>query len=118
MYLFRALGWGVVLYAVMFLLSRMLATYGYDEGILPLAASTVALIALSCIAIRSLRPHTMHDMIPHVVVWIFVAVLIDSILMVPVFGWEMFMAGSVWLGYAFLAIVPLICLRLRSWFQA
>jgi hypothetical protein len=57
------LGWGIVLYAVMFLLWSAFLTYGFVGGIAPRVIALGVLIASAIIAGRSLRAASWHDIV-------------------------------------------------------
>src|SRR3989338_1984514 len=63
------LGWGVVIYAVMFLLWSAFVTYGFVEGMAPRILGLVILVALAITAGRSLKANSWHDIIPYSICW-------------------------------------------------
>src|SRR3989344_5835362 len=94
------LGWGIVIYAIMFLLASVFATYGFVEGITPRILSLVVLIATSVIAGRALKAHTWSDILPYSLSWGIVVAIIDGIMLLPFGGWQIYANWSVWFGYA------------------
>jgi hypothetical protein len=107
------LGWGVVIYAVMFLLWSIFITYGFANGLLPRVAGTIVLIAIGVIAGRSLRAHSWRDILPYSLAWAVMMGIFDVVMSVPFAGWQVFMDWTVWAGYALVVLSPLFALYPR-----
>lgn len=107
------LGWGIVIYAIMFLLASVFATYGFFEGITPRIVNLIVLIATSVIAGRALKAHTWSDILPYSLSWGIVVAIIDGIMLLPFGGWQIYTNWSVWFGYALVALSPLLALYPR-----
>ena len=103
----RALGWGIVIYAVMYLLWSGLVIYGLAAGVFSLVVRLIALAVITTIAGRAQRLTTWKDLVPFSIVWAVVAVILDAIFLVPFSGWSLYATWSVWVGYALVAIIPL-----------
>ncbi|HWO07187.1 MAG TPA: hypothetical protein VNM40_01230 [Candidatus Paceibacterota bacterium] len=103
----RALGWGVVIYAVMYLLWSGLVIYGLAFGLVALAIRIAVLASVTTIAARSLRATTRMDVAPYSISWAVVAAALDAIVLVPFSGWGLYSEWSVWAGYALVALIPL-----------
>ena len=102
------LGWGIVIYALMFLLWSVFVTYGFVEGLLPRVIGFLVLVALGIIAGRALRVHTWRDALPYSLSWGIMMAVFDTVLTAPFTGWHLFFGWSVWLGYATIVIAPLL----------
>ena len=102
------LGWGVVIYAVMFLAWSLFVTYGFVEGVLPRIAGLLTLIAVALSAGRSLRMATWKDILPYAFGWTLIVIAFDMLLSVPFTGWQLFTDWNVWVGYALVVIVPIL----------
>ena len=100
-------GWGIVIYAVMFLLWSGFITYGFVEGFAPRATGLLVLIATVLLAGSSLRFHTWSDILPYSVIWAITMALLDAVFSVPYTGWQLYFDWNIWFGYAMVAIVPL-----------
>jgi len=100
-------GWGVVLYAVMFLVHSVLVEYGMSIGTLPRVLALLALIITATIAGRSLRFTTWRDILPYSLSWLVVIAAIDALISFPFTGWSVFTDPNVWVGYALVVLVPL-----------
>ncbi|OGG59978.1 hypothetical protein A2765_00745 [Candidatus Kaiserbacteria bacterium RIFCSPHIGHO2_01_FULL_56_24] len=107
-WLTRAVGWGVVIYAVMYLVWSGLVIYGLSLGLLSLAIRIITLALITTIAARSLRRADWKDILPFSISWAIVAAILDAVFLVPFSGWELYASWSVWVGYALVAIVPLL----------
>ncbi|MFZ2556045.1 MAG: hypothetical protein WAZ27_05190 [Minisyncoccia bacterium] len=110
----RSLGWGVVIYAIMYLAWSGLVIYGLSLGTLSLVARVLVLFFIVSIAVNSLRLQDWKDILPYSALWAAVAVLLDAIFLVPFTGWELYSSWSVWAGYALVVIFPLIRPFLRN----
>lgn len=100
------IGWGIVIYALMFLTSSIFALYGF-QGLLARVTALIVLITVATIAGRSLRFHSWKDILPYSLAWTFMVILLDSIVTVPFSGWALFHNWNVWVGYALVTLVPL-----------
>jgi len=106
-------GWGIVIYAVMFLLWSAFVTYGFVEGIAPRILGLVILVALAIIAGRSLKANSWHDIIPYSVCWGLIMAVFDVFMSVPFAGWQIFLDWNVWFGYGVVVFAPLLVLYPR-----
>jgi hypothetical protein len=104
------ISWGVVMYAIMFLLWSGFLMYGFVEGVAPRLTGLVVLIVLALTAGRSL------NILPYSLTWVVVVAILDIILTVPFTGWGLFSDWNIWVGYALIACVPLLSpLLKRAW---
>ena len=99
-------GWGIVIYAVMFLLWSAFVTYGFVEGIAPRILGLVILVALAIIAGRSLKANSWHDIIPYSVCWGLIMAVFDVFMSVPFAGWQILLDWNVWFGYGVGVFAP------------
>lgn len=104
----RALGWGIAIYAVMYLLWSGLVLYGLSSGILSLGIRICALALVTTIAARSLKLVTRMDLVPYSVSWAIAALVFDGLFLVPFSGLALYGEWSVWAGYALVALIPLL----------
>ncbi len=108
--------WGIVMYAIMFLLWSGFVVYGFVEGVAPRLVGLTVLIVLATVAGRSLRFHRWQDILPYSLSWVAVVAILDIILTVPFTGWALFSDWNIWVGYALIAFVPLLAPLLnRAW---
>lgn len=113
-WLVRAFGWGVAIYAVMYLVWSGLVIYGFSLGTLSLIVRLAILFGITTLAARSLRLIDWKDILPYSVLWAVTAIVLDAVYLVPFTGWTLYSAWSVWLGYAFIVVFPLIRPYIRS----
>ena len=106
-------GWGVVIYAVMFLLWSGFVTYGFIDGLAPRIVGLLVLIAVALIAGNSLRYRAWSDILPYSLSWAVLMAVLDGLFSVPYAGWQLYFDWNVWFGYAIVAIVPLFSPYLR-----
>lgn len=106
------LGWGVVIYAVMFLLWAAFVTHGFVEGIAPRIVALFVLLTMSAVAAQTLRTTSWQGILPYSFTWGAMMVLLDALMSVPVYGWEVYANPAVWIGYGLVVVVPLFSPRL------
>lgn len=113
----RLLAWGIVIYAVIYLVWSGLVIYGFSQGIVSLVIRLLALIAVTSAAGAALRLSSWRDLIPYATGWTLVVIALDAVFLVPFAGWSLFASWSVWPGYALVAIAPLLAqmVRNRAW---
>ena len=107
------LGWGIAIYAVMYLLATAFATYGFFEGIAPRLFTLATLVGVAIIAGHSLKAHTWSDILPYSISWAIIVAIIDGIMLFPFAGWQVYANWSVWFGYALVMLAPLLALYPR-----
>ncbi|OGG57389.1 hypothetical protein A2853_02630 [Candidatus Kaiserbacteria bacterium RIFCSPHIGHO2_01_FULL_55_17] len=107
------LGWGIVIYAVMFLVWSAFVTYGFVGGFLPRSLGLLVLLATGVIAGRSLKAHAWADVLPYSLAWGVLMGVLDAIMSVPVAGWQLYADWNVWIGYALVVLAPLLALYPR-----
>ena len=100
-------GWGVIIYALMFLLWSGFVTYGFVDGIAPRIIGLLVLIAVALIAGLSLRYNSWSDILPYSIAWALMMGLFDAIFSVPYSGWQLYLDWNIWFGYAVVALVPI-----------
>lgn len=100
-------GWGVVIYAVMYLLVAGLSLYGMYPNLFSRILALGTLILLSTLAGLSLQFRLKKDILPYAVIWVIEIAVLDAIMSVPYAGWGMYLDWNVWVGYALVLLVPL-----------
>lgn len=107
-------GWGLVIYAVMYLAWSGLVIYGLSAGMGSLIARIALLTIVTYIAVRSLRFMTPQDIALAGLMWAFIAAVLDAVFLVPFTGWALYASWSVWAGYVLIVIAPLLSAKLLS----
>lgn len=107
------LGWGIVIYAVMYMFWSATVIYGFSIGVLSLVLRLAVLFVVTAIATRSLHFLNWKDLLPYTIGWAFLAAILDAVFLVPFSGWALYASWSVWFGYALVILFPLIALRIR-----
>lgn len=102
------LGWGIAIYAVVFLVWSMLVIHGIIEGLLPHIVLDITLVLTLVFATKSLRAHRWYDVLPYSIGWLLITFLFDMSCAVPVSGWGIWSDGNIWVGYLLLFFVPLV----------
>lgn len=103
-----AIGWGVLIYAVMYLAWSGLVIYGLSAGIGSLVARMILLVVVTAMAARYMRLFTLHDIVPIALGWALIAAIADSIFLTPFTGWALYSLWSVWAGYALIVAAPTV----------
>jgi hypothetical protein len=106
-YLMR-LGWGVVIYAIMYLASNMLLVYGVSGGVVGIIARLVFLVAIAIIAGRSLQLASWKDILPYSFGWALIVVGLDALLTLPLSGPGIYSNWNIWIGYTLVVLLPLL----------
>jgi hypothetical protein len=110
----RVLGWGVSIYAIMYLLWSGLVIYGLASGYVSLVVRIAALAVITTIAARTLHVASWKELLPYSIGWAAVTLALDAVFLVPFSGWELYTSLSVWVGYALVALFPMIFMILRT----
>ena len=103
----KLFGWGIAIYAVMFLIWSGFITYGFASGLQPKVLAFIALIMMALLAGRSLRFSSWKDISPYSFLWALIIAILDAIFAVPYAGWGIYTNASVLVGYALVFVVPL-----------
>lgn len=109
----KAVGWGILIYAVMYLVWSGLVIYGLSLGYLSLIIRLFVLFAITSLAARAMRLTNWRDLLPFSLGWALVAIVLDAIYLVPFSGWALYASLSVWLGYALVVALPILSLYTR-----
>ncbi len=104
----KTIGWGIVIYALMYLLWSGLVLYGLSAGLLSLFIRLFALLSITTIAGMSMHFVNWRDLVPVSLAWAAIAAGMDGVFLVPFSGWALYANWSVWVGYTLIALIPLI----------
>lgn len=100
------LGWGIVIYAVMYLAWSGLAVYGLTAGMLVLVLRLLVLAGITTLAAHDLKVSGV-TVAKYSAFWGLVAILLDIVLLVPFIGLTFYAEWGVWLGYALVVAIPI-----------
>ncbi len=101
------IGWGIVIYAVMFLVWNGLIQHAVTGGASRILL-LLTLVITATIAGRSLRFSSAKDILPYSISWMIVVALLDAVYSVPSAGWQLYTDWNVWVGYILVVAVPLL----------
>lgn len=107
------IGWGIVIYAMVFLTWAGVSVYGWTSGIGPRIAEVAMLIFVCLWAGSQLKFRTWVDILPYSFGWAAIAAALDALLVVPLTGWGWYEMWPTWVGYALVVILPLFAPMLR-----
>jgi hypothetical protein len=111
-YLMR-LGWGIVIYAIMYVFSNALSIYGFSGGLVAILCRLVVLVIVATIAGRSLPFTSWKDIVPYSFFWMLSVIGVDAILTLPFSGVYMYYNWNIWIGYALVMLLPLAAPQTR-----
>jgi len=80
------IGWGIVIYAVLYLVWTGLVVHGFSGMIVSRVIVLATLATVTAIATRALRVTSEREVIPYAIGWICVAIIMDAIFAVPSSG--------------------------------
>ena len=101
------IGWGIVIYSIIFLVWYGLLLHGIT-GTFARVLLLLTLIVVATIAGRSLRFNSPKDILPYSLCWMIIVALLDAAYSVPSAGWQLYGDWNVWVGYALVVVVPLL----------
>ena len=107
-------GWGILMYAVMYLTWSLFVTYGFVDGTAPHVAALLILLVIMAVAGSSLHLFSWKDILPYSLTWGLCVAILNSIMSMPFVGWNVFTEPYVWVSYALVVIVPLFCAEKTS----
>ncbi len=110
----KLFGWGIAIYAAVFLAWSILVIHGFIEGLAPRALLAATLAAVLVVAGRDLRLHQWYDVLPYSIGWILIIIVFDLVCAVPVSGWEIWHDWNIWVGYLMVLLVPLLTVSPRK----
>ena len=108
MHLRALFGWGIAMYATLYLVWSTFVVYGLSANLLAHVGMIITLIALAILATRSLRITTEREILPYAIGWVLIAACLDAIVIAPVAGWAIYSDWNIWVGYGLLLAVPLV----------
>jgi hypothetical protein len=108
------LGWGTVIYAVVYLVWAIIVVHGLSESIFARCAMLLTLLAVLAIATTSLRTLSKNDIYPLSFGWASVALFFDALLIAPISGFAIFAQWNVWVGYLLMLFIPHLVIRVRA----
>lgn len=104
----KLFGWGVVLYALLFLLWSFFAVYGFANSAAARPIAFLVLLIAAFIAGRSLHMSSWKDIVPYSLGWALIMAILDAAFSVPLRAWHVFSEPSVWVGVALVILTPLL----------
>ena len=104
----RLFGWGLTIYAIVYLVWSALVVNGLSNTVVARALMLGTLIAVVTIATRHLRVATERDGIPYALGWVLIVAVLDAVFAVPHSGLALYADWNVWVGYLLVLFVPLI----------
>jgi hypothetical protein len=107
------LGWGIAIYAIVFLTWSGLVIHGFTGSPLSQVIVLGALIAVAIIGGRSLGFRSWKDILPYSFSWMVIVALLDAVYAVPYAGWGLYLDWNIWVGYLLVLVVPLLAVVLR-----
>ena len=107
------IGWGVVIYAVVFLMGAALHVYDVISLPMVLLCELAALVVVCIWAGTQLKFPLWKDILPYSIGWAIICIALDAIFQVPLEGWGFYAQWTSWIVYALVALLPLLSTFLR-----
>lgn len=108
------IGWGIVIYSVVFLAWAGMGIYGLTQGAAPYFLEFVVLIVVCLWAGSELKFRNWGDILPYSVGWACIVAALDALYVVPLQGWGWYEQWTPWATYLLVIVVPLLSTRLRK----
>lgn len=102
------LGWGAIIYAVVYTFWSATLIYGLSSGFVALCIRLLVMALITIVAARSLGLSNWKSILEYSVVWALTAIALDAVLLVPFSGWALYASWSVWVGYLLVVLFPLL----------
>lgn len=106
--LFRTVGYGIILYAVMYLAWGLFAAYGFAGTQIARLGLFLVLIASTAIAARSLRYSSLRDSMLFVIAWLATIAVLDALFAGANGTWSIFADPNLWIGYLLVLGTPIV----------
>lgn len=110
----RLFGWGIAIYAILALAGSGAAAYGLAGTFWASLIELAVLVATCIIAGSSLKFRSWKDILPYSLGWAGIAILLDALIAVPLTGWQLYSQWSAWVGYALVALLPLLSVIFKT----
>jgi hypothetical protein len=104
----RLIGWGITIYAVVYLAWSGLVIHGLELSIFARFIVLFALAAVTIVATKSLGYRTERDILPYAIGWMIIVGLLDAVYAVPFGGWAIYTDWNMWVGYFLVLIIPIV----------
>lgn len=106
-------GWGISIYAIIYLAWQGLALYGLLGGWPGRVLLLMILLGIVSIAAESLHLRSYREMLPYSFGWLAIVLVFDAVFIVPLSGWSVYTDPNAWVGYALVFFVPLFIPHLK-----
>ena len=100
-------GWGIVMYAVQFLVATILTIHPVQVPF-HIAILILTLVCTSVAGGRLLGFARSADILPYSIVWLLIVIGVDAVVTFPFSGWSMYANWQLWSNYILTAIMPLL----------
>lgn len=107
------IGWGIVIYAVAFLIWSGMGIYGITQGVLPYFIELIVLAIVCASAGSALKFKSWADILPYSIGWAVIAAALDSLYVVPFQTWGWYQELSPWIFYLLIVYLPLLSVFFR-----
>jgi hypothetical protein len=106
----KLIGFGVLLYAVVFLIMSGFTAYGSGDTFLTKIIALVALAIVAYLAGKNLRAGSMGEIIKYSLGWLIIVAILDYFFTLPFATTAVYSQWNLWVGYAIILLLPLITL--------
>ncbi|MDR3571413.1 MAG: hypothetical protein P4L81_04420 [Candidatus Pacebacteria bacterium] len=110
----RRIGWGVAIYAIVFLVWAGNSIYGWMNNFGAYLFYFLVLLIACLWAGSQLKFRNWKDMLPYSIGWAVIAAALDGIYVVPLQGWGWYQQWQAWSLYVLIVLLPLLSSHLRK----
>jgi len=107
----KLFGFGVMIWAVAYLIATAFVAYGAMDA---LWAKTVLILVVAVVVFlagKNLKSASVMNALKYSASWVVIGLILDMILTVPFTGWEIFSTWDLWVSYALVLLLPLLTVQ-------
>jgi len=107
----KLIGFGVMIWAVAFLVMAGLIAYQLGNSIIAAVITWIAVAVAAYLCGRNLALNSKAQMLKYSVSWVIIGLILDALFTVPFTGWTIFQSWEVWIGYVLVIAAPLLAVK-------
>ena len=107
----KLFGFGILIWAVAFLVATAFVAYEAADTLWAKAIVILAVAVIAFFAGKTLKSVSAMDALKYSTSWVAIGLILDMIVTVRFTGWEVFSAWDLWVGYALVFILPLLTVQ-------
>jgi len=107
----KLFGFGALIWLVAYMTASVFVAYDMVDAFMSGLVIITAVAIAAFFAGRNLAVGSFTGMLKYSVSWVVIGLVLDAIFTVPFTSWEIFAAWHVWVGYAFILLIPLLAVK-------